>query len=130
MKNKRMKLAIAIIVLLTCNNPINAQTDKFPIEENSFKHGIGAGAGYVTGYGLSYRYTPNKLGFQVNFAPYHSQELDRYSLGLTFIYSLIKNRVSSLFIYQGNHYYFNSEITYIYETNPTKPFNPEPIKKE
>lgn len=82
-----------------------------------FKHAIGAGAGFTTGYGLSYRYTPGKFGIQVNFAPYHDNETDRYSIGLTPLYFLIQNKGSNLYIYQGNHYYYNSQLTYVYDPN-------------
>ena len=62
----------------------------------------------------------------MNFAPYHTQDLDRYSVGLTFMYTMVKNRISSLYLYQGNHYYYNSEMVYVYETDPNKPYNPNP----
>lgn len=84
-------------------------------KENSTKHGLGAGAGFTTGYGLSYRYTPNKWGAQVNFAPYKDNETERYSVGLSFLYKLIENTNTSLYAYQGNHYYYNSELQYTYD---------------
>lgn len=51
-------------------------------------HNIGIGAGYVTGYGISYRHWfPSDWGFQVNFAPYYDKteysEERNLSLGLT-----------------------------------------------
>lgn len=90
-------------------------------KENSTKHGLGAGAGFTTGYGLSYRYTPNKWGAQVNFAPYKDNETERYSAGLTILYRLIENTNTSLYAYQGNHYYYKSQMQYTY--NPIAPFN-------
>jgi hypothetical protein len=126
MKSLKIRLAQLVISLLISFPQLTAQTEKLTTEEPQFKHAIGAGIGYVTGYGLSYRYTPNKFGVQVNFAPYHSNDLDRYSLGLTFMYTMVKNRISSLFIYQGNHYYYNSEMVAVYENDPNKPYNPNP----
>lgn len=129
MKNSRIKLVQLAIILVIGLPQIKAQTEKLTTEEPVFKHAIGAGIGYITGYGLSYRYTPNKFGVQVNFAPYHSTDLDRYSVGVTFMYTMVKNRISSLYLYQGNHYYYNSEMVYVYETDPTKPYNPNPPKQ-
>jgi hypothetical protein len=72
------------------------------------KHALGAGAGFTTGYGLSYRYTPNKFGVQVNFAPYKSESITRFSTGLTFLYQLMETDITALYLYQANHYYSNS----------------------
>jgi len=72
------------------------------------KHALGAGAGFTTGYGLSYRYTPNNFGVQVNFAPYKSESITRFSTGLTFLYNLLETEATSLYLYQANHYYSNS----------------------
>jgi hypothetical protein len=68
------------------------------------KHALGAGAGFTTGYGLSYRYTPNKFGIQVNFAPYKSESITRFSTGLTFLYQLMETDKTALYLYQANHY--------------------------
>ena len=46
-------------------------------EPEETKHAIGIGVGFTTGYGLSYRYFPTIFGFQVNFAPYKTKEVDR-----------------------------------------------------
>lgn len=87
-------------------SPLNLEPEK------QVRHGIGAAAGFVTGYGLSYRFTPSKFGMQFNFAPYHSKDIDRYSLGITFMYKLIDNKSTNLYLYQGNHFYYNSEKQY------------------
>lgn len=73
------------------------------------KHSLGAGLGFTTGYGLSYRYTPNKLGFQINFAPYKTETITRISTGITFLYNLKEGETTTLFAYQANHFYSNSE---------------------
>ena len=96
----------------------NQESDK------KYNHEIGAGAGFTTGYGLSYRYMPTKYGFQINFAPYHDKEIHRYSVGLTFTYTIIENKMSRLFLYQGNHFYYNSQLVYVSDPDPTKPYNP------
>jgi hypothetical protein len=118
MKKPGLITAIICIGLLANMSQVLGQ-DK--LKESSSKHGLGAGAGFTTGYGLSYRYTPNKWGAQVNFAPYKDNETERYSVGLTFLYKLIENTNTSLYAYQGNHYYYNSQMQYVY--NPIAPFN-------
>ena len=60
---------------------------------------------------------PDKFGAQINFAPYHDKQRDQYSVGLTFLYRLIENKVSNLYLYQGNHYFYNSYTSYAYDPN-------------
>ena len=83
-------------------------------QEVESKHALGAGAGFTTGYGISYRYTPNRIGVQVNFAPYKTKEKSMYSTGITFIYSLMKTEKTNLYLYQANHYFSSSESVKIY----------------
>lgn len=80
-----------------------------------FKHSLGAGAGFTTGYGLSYRYMPKRFGVQVNFAPYKNGDTERYSAGLTFLYNLIETRPANLFLYEGNHFYSETSLNYLYD---------------
>lgn len=108
---------LLLAMLLSCLT-LDGQTNQKD-SVKTFRHSIGAGAGFATGYGLSYRYMPVKFGGQVNFAPYHTSETDRYSFGITFLYRLIETKTSNLFLYQGNHYYYNSETVYYADTNRT-----------
>jgi hypothetical protein len=100
-------LIIATLLSFDINAQENAKDD-----DSKYANGIGIGAGFTTGYGLSYRYQPKKPGFQLNFAPYVDGVTTRYSAGVTFLYQLIPGKVASLYIYQGNHYYYNSITTY------------------
>ncbi|MBA3900013.1 MAG: hypothetical protein H0X62_07355 [Bacteroidetes bacterium] len=88
-------------------------------EKESYKHGLGIGAGFTTGYGLSYRFFPGKLGFQLNLAPYKTAETARYSAGLTFIYPIIPGNITTLYIYQGNHFLYSSERIYFEDNTRT-----------
>lgn len=81
------------------------------------KYGIGGGAGFATGYGLSFRYIPEKFGAQVNFAPYVDNTTSRYSVGATFLYKLNENNTTNVYIYQGNHFYYNSQLIEEYDPN-------------
>lgn len=121
MKKPRLITAIIYIGLLANMPQVLGQDKVKENKESSSKHGLGAGAGFTTGYGLSYRYTPNKWGAQVNFAPYKDNETERYSIGLSFLYKLIENTNTSLYAYQGNHYYYNSQMQYVYD--PIAPLN-------
>lgn len=102
----------------TQENPETRQED--------YKYGIGIGAGFATGYGLSFRYHPQKFGAQVNFAPYKTEDTERYSAGVTFLYNIIESRITNLYIYQANHYFYNSRTQYIY--NPDFPDMEEKIR--
>ncbi len=112
---KSRKIVSAFIVgLLFSFTGLNAQLDQAQ-NESKFKHSLGAGAGFTTGYGLSYRYMPKKFGAQVNFAPYKTSSYERYSLGVTLLYNLIETRAADLYVYQGNHFYSYSQDIYILE---------------
>lgn len=106
-----------ILILLLSNSIANAQDTGDKLPEPKYKYGIGGGAGFATGYGLSFRYIPKKFGAQVNFAPYKNSETERYSVGVTLLYLLIESKTSNLFLYQANHYYYNSQSYYNYNFN-------------
>lgn len=112
MKTTKNIIFIALISMIT--SICNAQDS---IQDTKLKHGLGMGAGFTTGYGISYKYTPNKLGVQVNFAPYKSKTLQRYSLGVTFTYTLIEKRISKLYLYEANHFFYTKDIFNNYDIN-------------
>jgi hypothetical protein len=92
------KIYIIIVLISLSFADLSAQ------ETAKFRHSIGGGLGFTTGYGLSYRTLFNDFGVQVNFAPYKENEEITLSTGLSFIYQLFKSEKLVLFIYQGNHY--------------------------
>ena len=105
----KISLIITILILGTFISSFSqVVTDTPPVSEK-LKYSIGVGAGFATGYGLSFKYIPKKIGFQVNFAPFKNKTTSRYSLGLTFLYDLIESKYSKLYLYQANHFYYNSE---------------------
>ena len=78
-------------------------------------HELGFAAGYTTGYGLSYRIWPSRIGLQGTF--FYSKEGHpakgnipevRSSMGLSLMYRLVEGDVTSLYLYQGNHFNFYS----------------------
>ena len=74
-----------------------------------YKHSIGFGAGFTTGYGFSYRYIPKKMGFQLNFAPFYTEhgKYATVSVGLTLLRRIAATRVSNFYVYFANHYFSN-----------------------
>ena len=116
-------ILLALGLIFLCDTKIIAQDSDLPSEH--YKFGIGGGAGFCTGYGLSFRYIPKRFGGQINFAPYFDSETSRYSVGLSFLYMITKNKFANLFLYQANHFYYNSQLTYIY--NPDFPLLEEKV---
>lgn len=115
---------ILLVALVLCFQQLYGQDSTHNAKPYVF--GLGAGAGFATGYGLSFRYVPNKFGAQVNFAPYKDPETERYSFGVTLLYTLIAGQNTNLYIYQANHYYYNSQTISIY--NPNLPNQEEKVR--
>lgn len=131
MKTKLTLLLISVIFITSSS--FSQMTEEKPALEYQkiYKHSFGFGMGFTTGLGISYRYFPKKYGFQINLAPYYQDYgNDAFvSAGFTFLYNLSETRVTALYAYLGNHYFYQSQqysdykwdpITqnYIY-TNPT-----------
>ena len=98
-------------------------------ENRKYKFSLGAGVGFTTGYGASFRYTPNKFGVQVNFSPLYNKSPTfdeatlQISAGITFLYSLIEAENTCFYLYQGNHFnhYYNPKANIVlYEDNETE----------
>jgi len=90
-------------------------------ENKAFNHSIGVGAGFTTGYGLSYRFWPKKIGAQATFAPFKDESSFQFNIGVTLLYKLIETEKTNLFLYQGNEWYYkNYELTYYGNTGPVE----------
>ncbi len=122
MKNNIIFSIILTVLILASSNMSYAQDSSSNKTIKKFKYGIGGGAGFATGYGLSFRYIPKKFGAQLNFAPYIDNTTSTYSVGATFLYKLNENNTTNVYVYQGNHFYYNSQILEEYDpTNPSVP---------
>ena len=124
---KKIVLSIVFLVILPFRNFGQETVSVSTVQP--YKHSIGAGVGFTTGYGLSYRFMPNKLGAQINFAPFRNSETERYSLGITFLYKLIESNITNLYLYQGNHFYYNSQLQTFYEPKDPLGSHVEPTTK-
>jgi hypothetical protein len=113
----KTRILIFLLILSFLNLTISGQEKVDTININKFKHALGFGAGFTTGYGLSYRFMPNKFGVQTNFAPYKDKYRALFSFGITFLYKLIETNNINLFLYQGNHYFYRKEKYIYYDQN-------------
>lgn len=97
------------------NYPDNGSRRRSSMKDNdsikdNFKHSIGFAAGFTTGYGLSYRYWPKKIGIQTTFAPYNTADVSVYSAGLTCLQELAETDVAVVFMYESVHFYYRQEF--------------------
>lgn len=118
-----MRLFIRIIIItafsLTFYNLETYAQNEDPKQDSitidkGFVNYLGFGAGFTTGYGLSYRYWPKYMGafgFQFNFAPMRSGSTNRYSYGLSMLLSMVETKTVNLYLYQGNHLYSTYNIS-------------------
>lgn len=117
MKEISKILLVSFIYIFFLSIPVSAQSTNEQEPLLKYKYGVGGGAGFATGYGLSFRYVPKRFGAQVNFAPFKNSETTRYSLGATFLYMLNENKSTNFYLYQANHFYYDSSIQFIYDPN-------------
>jgi hypothetical protein len=94
-------------------------------------YNIGIGAGFVTGYGLSYRQWFHRNGLQATITPYYYKQQNsknsNLSFGLTGLHIFNQAKYINLIGYAGAHFwYYYSESQYNnytyndpYATNPT-----------
>lgn len=108
-----MKSVVMLFAAILFAVPVLAQEAEAPEATKPFKHYLGVGAGFTTGYGLSYRYWPGKFGIQANFAPIKTEYEESVSAGITFLMKLVEAGHTNFFLYQGNHFhYYKSDYWY------------------
>ncbi|MDO9512554.1 MAG: hypothetical protein Q7J34_12395 [Bacteroidales bacterium] len=122
MKSNSAFLFLLVLTMMFCCLSFDTlQAQELSVTEQS-KHAIGAAAGFTTGYGLSYRYTPGKWGLQATFAPFADEYETQISSGLTFMYYLRKLKFVNFYLYQGNHFFYE-RVNYPDYFNETKQWN-------
>ena len=106
-----VKTSVIVFVLLT---------DVFADANTVGKYNLGIGAGFVTGYGLSYRQWFNRNGIQATFTPYYDKGKEYsdfvMSLGVTGLYKLKEAKYVNLLLYYGPHFWYSSH-KYQYYSN-------------
>jgi hypothetical protein len=122
-KSLVLKSGIAVLFLLSA---------VFADENKVGTYNIGAAAGFVTGYGLSYRQWFGKWGAQATFAPFYdkNQYHTNYSLsiGVTALRMLIEAKFVNLFLYAGPHFWYN--YNRVSNQDYPDPANPNGITKD
>lgn len=77
------------------------------------EYNIGAGAGFVTGYGISYRQWVGTYGYQITTTPYYNKNdySSHFSLsvGATGLRMIKEARVVNLFGYFGPHLFYSRD---------------------
>lgn len=85
----------------------------FADENKVGAYNIGAAAGFVTGYGLSYRQWFGKNGAQVTLAPFYSSDSMEtnftMSVGAIGLRMLKEARFVNLFAYYGAHFWYSND---------------------
>ncbi|OFX20396.1 MAG: hypothetical protein A2033_13450 [Bacteroidetes bacterium GWA2_31_9] len=103
-----MKSLLVIVLIGIYSLSIIAQ-EQSKVENTEYqklyKHSLGIGAGFTTGLGVSYRYFPKKIGFQINLAPYYENYGKEafISAGMTFLYNINESKYTAFYAYFGNH---------------------------
>lgn len=114
----KTKLLSVLLLLLISYVNLRGQDINNPntTEKKSFKNAFGIGVGFTTGCGLSYRYIPRKMGFQVNFAPYFTDYGNNaiVSAGLTLLNKIIEANYCNLYLYLSNSYLYTKNQNYYY----------------
>jgi hypothetical protein len=112
-----MKNVLFLLILLTSFPAFTQELQG----NRKLKHSVGAGAGFTTGVGLSYRYTPDKYAIQLNFAPVSNEYRKFISAGVSFLYYLVDNEKTRFYLYQGNHFLYREFPSYTYYSEQIGP---------
>lgn len=105
-----LALSLAVASLPLAAGAEEAKPEKPAASVNSLKtHNIGFGAGYLTGYGLTYRHWfPSLNGYQLTFIPVarinDEETFFNSSVGAVGLRSFHRSLHSNFFGYYGGHY--------------------------
>ncbi len=105
------KIMVFLIVLFLLNVPVSSQNRTDVLYRNDStkcKYALGLGAGFTTGYGLAFKFTPHKFGLQTVVFYRSNEKQTRSSIGLTLLYTLLEDKRTSFYLYQGNHLNYTS----------------------
>ena len=123
---KKATTGVLLWILLTSVLSAAQEKPAAEVEKGFYPHNIGAGAGFATGNGLSYRHWfPSKFGFQITMAPLYSKNEQWVSAGLSVLRIFKQARFVNLFGYAGIHglYRYNE-----FEDEKTEETKTEEIK--
>ncbi len=129
-----MKITVlsGLVLVIFSVATLTAQEIEKMENEKKLDHYIGIGAGFTSGFGLSYRMSYGKFGAQLNFAPVSfNDNRSLFSSGILAKYRVSESRITNLHIYGAGHFlqiedydqireYFNTGIGFNFEFNSTK----------
>lgn len=115
-----MKKITSLLALLLFTNII--LLGQYRVELPKKPHGLGFAAGTTSGYGLSYKYFPNKFGFTINTVFYIEKIEKNLDIGGMLKYSLNESHYHKFFAYYSAYYRYRYD-RYITFPN-TYPYNP------
>jgi hypothetical protein len=94
---------------------VKEKVKKPAVEIVSYKHSFGIGAGFTTGVGLSYRFAPKKLGFQINLGPTYSDYGNNVdaSVGLTLLNKFHRGKYCNLYFYVASSLYYHKGLDWV-----------------
>lgn len=117
-----MKAILSILFICLIAQASNAEEKNDSNKVGS--HNIGVAAGFITGYGLSYRQWFDRIGAQLTVAPFYNSDeyssIVTVSTGLTALGIIKENRYVNLIAYAGPHYFYSKETRPTYETSEGK----------
>jgi hypothetical protein len=125
MKNKIILLSLMIFINVFVIKAQEKSKLEIPIQ---YKHSIGIGAGFTTGCGLSYRFIPKDIGFQINVFPFYTDYGKKItaSFGFTVLDKIYEGRSCNVYAYFGNHYYIDK---YNYDYNGYQYYQNQNVSK-
>ncbi|MFZ6052475.1 hypothetical protein [Halocola ammonii] len=98
------KLVLLLTMLAALSSISQAQTiNQKETTEPILKYQAGAFAGISQGFGMSFRFWPEKFGTQFTFTPVVDEYFELYSLGFSLLHWVSKGEKIGLYAYQGNH---------------------------
>lgn len=93
-------------------------------------HEFGFNAGATTGIGLSYRYWPNKTGFQITALPIKTEDETFINVGLAGLHTFYDSRLTRFFGYLGSSYVVEDYMVYEYVYNSGTGYYDEIVDNE
>ncbi len=111
----KLFLPLIIVFFLMVNSTLAQEK---PARDN-FSHAVGFHCGMYSGWGNSYRFFPQKFGFQVNSMVFHQtlrSGTTFFSIGGSLMYSLARDSKFNLYAHLSSGYNYRKTRNY-YDTN-------------
>ncbi len=122
MRAKFLSILLLVVTFsLTLYSQNRSELDSIAVSNKRFSNSIGFGAGFTTGFGISYRYFGKKNGVQINFFPLieKSNRTELVSAGVTLLHKIVEAKKINLYLYLANSYLYSNLPNNNYNTNVT-----------